>query len=199
MGHAAAGPHGLAGPGVVPRRVGRVDGRPAEYLTLEAGWPMEVGAVVATDAGSLVVAVVVAFLTSRFALRRERDGRAVAARRAAVLEVQQAVVVLRVARRRYGDATKEAVALRRSGGETLLGVPAGGTDEERTVFEAESLYEAALARLDPGETSLVAATSAWGERSLTAMLSDEVPQGDEAEAFDAINDAVRTVLRSIGL
>jgi len=129
-----------------------------------------------TEAG----AVTLAYLTSRFTLRREKRGRAVAGRRTAVLDVQQPVVALRVARRRYGDATKVLVSTLRPGSETSTAPPARGTDEERSVFEAESAYDATLARLDSKEPALTSAAVSWTEKSHTMMLSSEVSHSEEA-------------------
>lgn len=147
---------------------------------------------------SVVVAVVAAGLTSLLARRREARGRAVAARRAAVLDVQEGVVRFRVARARHGQAMSSAAASRPPGEATILPAPEVDPELLRAVFEAETTYKAALARLEPAEVGVESAAQAWTEASLVASLSKEVDAAGEESAFDAVNAAVRTALGAIG-
>lgn len=145
-----------------------------------------------------IVALVVTLLTNKLTRDREMRARAVQSRRAAVLDLQGAVIEFRVARNRYGADLNRALGERQPGGAHVLAKPEVAADVDQAVFEANTAYDAALARLDAKEAAVTTAVAAWSSASFVASMSREVEATDEQAAFDAVNAAVRQALASIG-
>lgn len=145
-----------------------------------------------------VVAFVVTLLTNKLTARRETRARGVQARRAAILDVQKAVVQFRVARQRYGAELNRSLADRKPGGAHVLQSPEIPAVVDQAVFEANTVYDAALARLDERDAGLTTAATEWASASLVESMSKEVDAAAEQEAFDTVNTAVRAALAATG-
>ncbi|MEJ5945553.1 hypothetical protein WDZ17_09645 [Pseudokineococcus basanitobsidens] len=144
-----------------------------------------VGAVI--TAAAAVVGVVVAQLATA---RRERHQRAYAREREALLDVQDAALVVRSALRATGGAIEAAALAATPSSHVVLRTPG---DAEAVQAEADGRLDVRLARV--ATTDVVAAVRAWQRSARYAFLGDEdVTTRDEQQAWSAMNLAVARAL-----
>ena len=143
------------------------------------------GAVITASAA--VLGVVLAQLATA---ARERRHRAYAREREALLDVQDAALVVRSALRAAGTALEEAA---RDATRSTHVVVVAPVEQEAAQAEAEGRLDVRLARV--ATPQVVEAVRAWQLGARYAFLGDEdVTTRDEQEAWSALNRAVATAL-----
>lgn len=156
---------------------------------MEDGAGAVLGAVITASAA--VVAVVVAQLATA---SRERRQRAYAREREALLDVQDAALVVRSALRAAGTAIEEAARAATPSAHVVVVAPA---EQEAAQSEAEGRLDVRLARVSTRQ--VVDAVRAWQLSARYAFLGDEeVTTRDEQDAWAALNLAVATALDDRG-
>jgi len=142
-------------------------------------------------ASAAVVGVVLAQLATA---ARERRHRSYAREREALLDVQDAALVVRSALRAAGTALEEAAQSAPRSTHVVIAAPA---EQEEAQAEAEGRLDVRLARVATAE--VVEAVRSWQLSARYAFLGDEdVTTRDEQEAWSALNLAVATALDDRG-
>ena len=147
------------------------------------------GAVITASAA--VVGVVLAQLATA---ARERRHRAYAREREALLDVQDAALVVRSALRAAGTALEEAARSAPRSTHVVIAAPA---EQEEAQAEAEGRLDVRLARVATAD--VVEAVRSWQLSARYAFLGDEdVTARDEQVAWSALNRAVASALDDRG-
>lgn len=145
-------------------------------------------AAVITAAAAVVAVVVAQLLTAR----RERRARSHERERAALLDLQDAALLVRSALRATGTAIATAAPAGPASTHVVVVTP---PDLEAAQSDADGRLDVRLARVGSGE--VVAATRHWQRCARFAFLGDEdVTTRDELEAWAALQEAVAVVLRA---
>ncbi len=143
------------------------------------------GAVITASAA--VLGVVLAQLATA---ARERRHRAYARERQALLDVQDAALLVRSALRAAGRALEEAARAAARSTHVVVAAPA---EQEEAQAEAEGRLDVRLARV--ATTEVVAAVRSWQLSARYAFLGDEdVTTRDEQAAWSALNRSVAAAL-----
>lgn len=131
-------------------------------------------------------ALAVGLLTQLFTWRRERSDRAYERRRAALIDVQEAALVLRARFGESGDLARRVRAERRDG---ALAAAQRGVDDALAAFVVR------LTRVDDQE--VLAAAREWRARATYHSISaEEVSVEEEAQAWERLNDRCGAALTS---
>src|SRR6476646_1319021 len=147
---------------------------------MSAGTTIETALIAAATA--LVVAVVTQFVT----WRRERTQRTYDRRRSALLDAQDAALAVRGRYGEFGDVTRT---------EPITRPLSVSGQAQRRLSDALAELGVRLSRVD--DHVVVAAVERWSDQArYHAISAEEVSEVEESQAWDAMNEAFGSALKS---
>jgi hypothetical protein len=147
---------------------------------------MTTSATVLTAVIAAATAFVVGIATQVLIWRRERTQRAYDRRRSALLDAQDAALVLRSRYGEFGDVTRT---------EPITRPLSDSGQAERRLSDALAALGVRLSRVD--DRAVVTAVERWSNRArYRAISAEEVSEVEESRAWDAMNEAFGSALTS---
>lgn len=147
---------------------------------------MTTSATVLTAVIAAATALVVAIATQFLTWRRERTQRTYDRRRSALLDAQDAALVVHSRYGEFGDVTRT---------EPITRPRSASGQAQRQLSDALAELGVRLSRVD--DRGVVAAVKRWSDQArYHAISAEEVSDDEESRAWDAMNDAFGSALQS---